>query len=78
MSEFEWLKGSVTKNIRSEADFDLINATDMLCEQFGVPNLTVLGIENLRPAISAAGSLLIYLKYTQRRSLPMSKYKAFE
>ena len=73
MSEFEWLKGSVTKNIRSEADFDLINATDMLCEQFGVPNLTVLGIENLRPAISAAGSLLIYLKYTQRRSLPHVK-----
>ena len=69
MSEFEWLQGSLTKNVRSESDFDLTNATDMLCEQFEVPSLAVFGIENLRPAISAAGSLLIYLKYTQRRAL---------
>ena len=73
MSEFEWLQVGMRKNILSESDFDLTNAADLLCEQFEVPSLAVLGIENLQPAISAAGCLLNYLKYTQRRSLPHIK-----
>ena len=55
MSEFEWLQGSLTRNIRSESDFDLTNATDMLCEQFEVPNLAVFGIENLTTRYFCSG-----------------------
>ena len=70
ISEHKWLQGIEPKNIRSKSDFDLTNAKDLLCEQFKVPNLAVFGIENLHSAIPAAGCLISYLKYTQRRSLP--------
>ena len=73
MKELDWLRGIGPKNVRSESDFDLTTATDLLCEQFKVASLAVFGIENLYSAIPAAGSLLNYLKYTQRRSLPHVK-----
>ena len=58
ISEHKWLEGIEPKNVRSESDFDLTTATDLLCDQFEAPNLAVFGIENLYSAIPAAGTPL--------------------
>jgi DNA mismatch repair protein MutS len=49
--------------------FDRDNARRLLCEHFGVKTLAGFGVEELGPAIAAAGALLAYLKETQRGPL---------
>ena len=40
---------------------------DKLCKQFNVPNLKGFGIEDMSAGISAAGSILYYLEFTEHR-----------
>lgn len=50
--------------------FDLESAHNALCEQFRVRDLSGLGCEDLSAALRAAGSLLHYVRETQRAALP--------
>ena len=50
--------------------FDLDAAQRALCEQFGTRDLAGFGCENLPLAIRAAGSLLHYVRATQKAALP--------
>ena len=46
------------------------NASDMLCEHFGVNSLTALGLDaTLLPAAHAAGALMRYLSETQKNAM---------
>ncbi|MBA2651892.1 MAG: DNA mismatch repair protein MutS [Tatlockia sp.] len=51
-------------------EFDLNRARQLLCEQFALANLDVFGGDEYSLAFPAAGALLIYLKTTQKQSLP--------
>lgn len=56
---------------RPEWEFDLATANKLLCEQFNTRDLSGFGLttsHNL--AISAAGCLLHYVRYTQKQALP--------
>jgi DNA mismatch repair protein MutS len=50
--------------------FDRDSATESLTRQFNTYDLTGFGCAELSAAIAAAGSLLDYLKHTQRTALP--------
>ncbi len=50
--------------------FDLETANRELCTQFGTRDLSGFGCDGLTAAISAAGSLLHYVRDTQRSALP--------
>jgi DNA mismatch repair protein MutS len=56
--------------IRPPWDFDFENASRQLCEQFGTRDLAGFGCEHLGAAITAAGSLLLYARETQKAALP--------
>ncbi len=51
-------------------EFEIKSAYQQLCQQFQTKDLSGFGIEGLDLAISAAGCLLQYVKYTQRNALP--------
>ena len=51
-------------------DFSLDSAIRLLQQQFHTQDLTGFGCENLTLGLSAAGSILHYVKYTQRAVLP--------
>jgi DNA mismatch repair protein MutS len=51
-------------------EFEQSSAHQQLCQQFQTKDLSGFGIEDLSLAISAAGCLLQYVKYTQRNALP--------
>ncbi|MBA57846.1 MAG: DNA mismatch repair protein MutS [Gammaproteobacteria bacterium] len=55
---------------RPDWDFDPDTARNNLLQQFQIKNLSSFGCENLPLAIRAAGCLLIYVKYTQNKSVP--------
>ncbi len=50
--------------------FDLDSCTRTLCQQFGTRDLSGFDCDNLPLAIAAAGSLLDYVRETQRTALP--------
>src|SRR5690606_12580653 len=52
-----------------DTDYREKSARELLCEQFGVHDLTGFGIEQMPAPIRAAGALLRYLRLTQRREL---------
>lgn len=51
-------------------EFEHNSAVSSLCQQFGTKDLSAFDCETLPLAISAAGCLLQYIKYTQRSALP--------
>lgn len=51
-------------------EFEFSTAHTLLCQQFRTRDLNGFGIESLNTALCAAGSLLQYIKYTQRTALP--------
>jgi DNA mismatch repair protein MutS len=51
-------------------DFDLNTSITTLCQQFKTKDLKGFGVETESTALRAAGSLLQYIKYTQRTALP--------
>lgn len=51
-------------------EFDADNAKRQLSQQFNTQDLAGFGCESLSAAIAAAGSLLSYVKQTQRTALP--------
>ncbi len=61
---------SFTVQRRPTWEFELSQAHTLLCEQFQVKDLSGFGVTHLPLALSAAGCLLQYLKYTQRTFLP--------
>ena len=50
--------------------FDLDTARDALAKQFGTVSLAGFGVDDMRPAIGAAGALLAYARRTQGQALP--------
>ena len=60
---------SITRK-RAPWEFDLLTATRLLTEQLNTHDLAGFGCQDMRHAITAAGSLLSYLKETQRTALP--------
>ncbi|MBI2381120.1 MAG: DNA mismatch repair protein MutS [Gammaproteobacteria bacterium] len=55
---------------RPDWDFEPGDATRLLCQQFGVHDLSGFGVEGLPLALGAAGALLNYARDTQRTALP--------
>lgn len=51
-------------------EFDLVSAKRQLCEQLGTQDLSSFECDDHPLALSAAGALLQYVKYTQRGALP--------
>lgn len=51
-------------------EFEYSTATSLLCQQFNTKDLCGFGAEAFPVAISAAGCLLQYVKYTQKSALP--------
>ena len=51
-------------------EFELSTAKSSLCQQLNTKDLSGFGIEQAPLAISAAGCLLQYVKFTQRNALP--------
>lgn len=51
-------------------EFSLEQATQLLCEQFSVSDLSAFGQRDYPAALVAAGALISYLKITQKQSLP--------
>jgi DNA mismatch repair protein MutS len=51
-------------------EFDIKSANLQLCQQFQAHSLDGFGVKELPLAVSAAGCLLQYVKFTQRSSLP--------
>jgi len=51
-------------------EFELQTAIELLTTQFQTKDLQGFGCEHLTTALSAAGCLLQYVKYTQRQALP--------
>lgn len=68
----EILKGLYTTPLEDWL-FDFPEAYRSLLEHFKVSSLDGFGCEGLRPAISAAGALLSYLKETQKNSVRFRK-----
>jgi DNA mismatch repair protein MutS len=58
---------------RPNVDFDLGNASSVLCQQFGVSTLAGFGIEHMTLAQSCAAALLHYARETQKTALPHIK-----
>lgn len=57
--------------VRPDWEFDSTIARQLLCEQFNTNDLSGFGINRSHdPAVSAAGCLLEYIKYTQKQALP--------
>ena len=56
-------------SMQPAAWFQFRNASEMICEQFHLSQLTTLGLDNYREAACAAGALLRYLHETQKNSL---------
>lgn len=57
-------------NRRPAWEFDQVSAVRLLTEQMQTHDLAGFGCEHLSAALSAAGSLLQYIKETQRSNLP--------
>jgi DNA mismatch repair protein MutS len=64
------LEGKSGVRRRPPWEFELNSAARLLTQQFQIQDLASFGIHDLPLAISAAGSLLQYVKYTQRTALP--------
>lgn len=60
----------VAKKRLSPWQFDFDSAFSTLTKQFNTYDLNGFGCADLKPAISAAGALLDYVKHTQRTTLP--------
>lgn len=60
----------VAKKRLSPWQFDYDSAFSTLTKQFNTYDLNGFGCADLKPAISAAGALLDYVKHTQRTTLP--------
>ena len=56
-------------SMQPAAWFQFRNASERICEQFHLSQLTTLGLDNYREAACAAGALLRYLHETQKNSL---------
>ncbi|MFB2539608.1 DNA mismatch repair protein MutS [Acinetobacter sp. c3-l95] len=54
---------------RPNVDFNLKNAYDTLCQQFGVASLTAFAIDDLPLAQAAAAALIHYARETQKTTL---------
>lgn len=63
-----WFAGGITR--RPEWHFDIDTNQHLLCQQFGVQDLTGFGLKDHPMAIRAAGVLLQYLNETQQNTLP--------
>ncbi|MBK6743274.1 MAG: DNA mismatch repair protein MutS [Hydrogenophilales bacterium] len=55
---------------RPDWQFDAERGRRLLCEHFGVIDLTAFGVEDLPPIQAAAGVLLDYARHTQQSTLP--------
>ncbi len=66
----EFSLADYTMQRRPTWEFELSSAHEILREQFKVKDLSGFGVTHLSLALSAAGCLLQYLKYTQRSFLP--------
>ncbi|KTD21905.1 DNA mismatch repair protein MutS [Legionella londiniensis] len=64
--------------IRPDYEFAMGNSEKIVCEQFQVVNLEILGLNEFPAAVPAAGCLLSYLRITQRQSLPHLKSLTLE
>lgn len=64
------LLNNATLKFRPPWEFELSTARQLLCQQFKTQDLRGFGVEELNLALSAAGCLLQYVKYTQRGALP--------
>jgi DNA mismatch repair protein MutS len=51
-------------------EFELSTAINALCQQLKTKDLSGFGVDHAELALSAAGCLLQYIKYTQRSALP--------
>ncbi len=60
----------ITKKRLSPWQFDFDSAFNTLTKQLNTYDLNGFGCADLKPAISAAGALLDYVKHTQRTALP--------
>ncbi len=62
----------VAKSIKKRPpwEFDLSTSQQLLCQQFQTKDLQGFGVSHLPLAISAAGCLMHYVKYTQKSALP--------
>jgi len=60
----------VAKKRLSAWQFDFDSAFNTLTKQFNTYDLNGFGCADMKPAISAAGALLDYVKHTQRTTLP--------
>ena len=58
---------------RDDRDFDRHASRQALLDQLGTHDLSGFGCEDLGPALSAAGALLVYARETQRSALPHLK-----
>ena len=60
------------RGVRSQApwQFDITTAARVLSEQFNTRDLSGFGCDDVPAAVSAAGCLIQYARYTQRNALP--------
>lgn len=66
----EALKNNFNKiSLYDERAFDGKRATERLCEQFGISDLSVFSPEDNQIALNSAGALIAYLKETQMHAL---------
>lgn len=66
----DWLSSHHALQRRPDWDYDLDSATRTLTAQCGTQDLTVFGCEEMASGIQAAGALLQFIKYTQKKALP--------
>ncbi|GAB6068559.1 DNA mismatch repair protein MutS [Methylothermus subterraneus] len=65
-----WIRRRLAVTLRPSWHFDPQSARRALLEQFQVQDLAGFGCEGLDAAVAAAGSLLQYVRETQKRALP--------
>ncbi len=65
-----WLADFPALRRRAPWHFDIDTATRLLCTQFGTRDLSGFDADGLTTAVAAAGSLLQYVRDTQRAQLP--------
>ena len=65
-----WLSQAPSLQRRPDWDFDADSASRTLAAQCQTQDLSVFGCETMTKAISAAGALLQFIKYTQKKALP--------
>ncbi len=65
-----WLTSHPALQHRPDWDFEVDSAKRTLSTQCGTQDLSVFGCESMSVALGAAGALLQFIKYTQKKALP--------